>query len=76
MKIGINASFLRKQNNGIGQVTTNFLKKLVEISNDNLQDDGQLSNEKNIYFIYLEEDVDLELPENFHKVIFRQYQIN
>ena len=70
MKIGINASFLRKQNNGIGQVTTNFLKKLVEISNDNLQDGGQLSNEKNIYFIYLEEDVDLKLPENFHKVIF------
>ena len=31
MKIGIDASFLRKPGTGIGQVTTNFLKKLVEV---------------------------------------------
>jgi glycosyltransferase involved in cell wall biosynthesis len=59
MIIGINASFLRKQNTGIGQVTANFLKKLTEISADDNQ-----------YFLYLEEDVELALPENFHKRIF------
>ena len=66
MRVGINASFLRKQNTGIGQVTTNFLKKLVEFSIFNFQ----FSNKRNEYFLYLEEDVDLELPDNFHKVVF------
>ncbi|MEI7891325.1 MAG: glycosyltransferase family 1 protein [bacterium] len=67
MIIGINASFLRKQNTGIGQVTTNFLKKLVEIQNPK----SKISNYGEMEFIlYLEEDVDLILPENFTKKIF------
>lgn len=49
MIIGINASFLRKQNTGIGQVTANFLKKLAEVSAD-----------ENEYILYLEEDVDVD----------------
>lgn len=60
MKIGINASFARKPNTGIGQVTLNFLRKL-----------SQLKIEDNLEFIlYLEEDIDLELPGNFKKEIF------
>jgi len=61
MKIGINASFLRKQNTGIGQVTANFLKKLAEFPNDKME-----------FFIYLEEKLpkDIKLPKNFHKKVF------
>ncbi len=67
MKIAINASFLRKQNTGIGQVTANFLKKLAEFEILNLK----LENNKDAeYVLYLEEDVDLALPENFSKVVF------
>lgn len=67
MIIGINASFLRKQNTGIGQVTANFIKKLAEITNSKLQ----IPNNKEVEFIlYLEEDVRLKLPKNFKKRIF------
>ena len=31
MRIGINASFARKHNTGIGQVTVNFLKKIKDL---------------------------------------------
>lgn len=65
MKIAINASFLRKQNTGLGQVTINFLKQLVEFSIKN----EKLSRE-NKYLLYLEEDIDLALPDNFQKVVF------
>jgi len=82
MIIGIDASFLRKQNTGLGQATTNFLKKLVEISNSPPRIDEQSSlrveagqlkilNDKETEFIlYLEEDTDLVLPKNFRKEIF------
>ncbi|HEX7586463.1 MAG TPA: glycosyltransferase family 1 protein [Patescibacteria group bacterium] len=59
MVIGINASFARKGNTGIGQVTLNFLRKLSEF--------------KDLEFVlYLEEDLpgDFKLPENFQKRIF------
>lgn len=62
MKIGINASFARKPNTGIGQVTLNFLRKLSQLKvKDNLE-----------FIIYLEEDLpkDLKLPDNFKKEIF------
>jgi glycosyltransferase involved in cell wall biosynthesis len=60
MRIGINASFLRKQGTGIGQVTTNFLRKLVEFPISNLQ----FPNSKEVEFIlYLEQDAEIELPE-------------
>lgn len=64
MRIGINASFLRKQNTGIGQVTVNFLKKLAEMSNAG----GQASEAE--FILYMEEDAELELPKNFFKNIF------
>ena len=59
MRIGINASFARKDNTGIGQVTLNFLKKLSELK-------------VNDFILYLEEDLpkDFKLPENFTKRIF------
>lgn len=67
VKIGINASFLRKQNTGIGQVTLNFLRKLSELKVESKK--SKVS--KDVEFIlYLEEDVDLKLPDNFHKRIF------
>jgi glycosyltransferase involved in cell wall biosynthesis len=53
MKIGINASFLRKPGTGIGQVTTNFLQKLVEFQNAK-------------FILYCEEKpMDLDFPHNF-----------
>ncbi len=56
MRIGINASFARKPNTGIGQVALNFLQKL--------------SKNKNADFVlYLEEDIEFKLPENFQKRI-------
>jgi len=66
MKIGINASFLRKQNTGIGQVTANFIKKLAEYQSLNLK------SQKFEFFLYLEEKLpkDIKLPNNFHKRIF------
>lgn len=61
MKIAINASFLRKQNTGIGQVTANFIKKLAEFEISNFK----FENSKEIEFVlYLEEDIKLGLPEN------------
>ncbi len=69
MKIGINASFLRKPQTGIGQVTMNFLKTLVKTSAIG----GPASGGKNHEFIlYLEEDLpeDISLPSNFKKCVF------
>ncbi|NTW27267.1 MAG: glycosyltransferase family 4 protein [Candidatus Moranbacteria bacterium] len=61
MRIGINASFSRKQNTGIGQVSINFLKKIIEISNTSLQ----LANVKEMeFFLYMEEDFDLEIQKS------------
>ena len=71
MKIGINASFLRKQNTGIGQVSANFLKELVEFSSTKLQ----IANNKEFEFVlYLEEDTDLGLLGDiaFSKVKFQK----
>lgn len=58
MIIGINASFARKPNTGIGQVTINFLKKLIE--------NHELRIMNHEFVLYLEEDLpeDIILPEN------------
>jgi glycosyltransferase involved in cell wall biosynthesis len=64
MKIGINASFLRKQNTGIGQVSTNFIDKLVALSGTDQQAAGLE------FVLYLEEDADLALSDNFTKKVF------
>lgn len=66
-KIGIDASFLRKQNTGIGQVSVNFIKKLIELENKKLKFHKVELVE---FFLYLEEDIDLKMPANFHKRIF------
>lgn len=60
MKIGINASFARKPNTGIGQVTLNFLKQLAR------------EKSEHEFVLYLEEDLpqEIKLPKNFEKRIF------
>jgi glycosyltransferase involved in cell wall biosynthesis len=64
MKIGINGSFGRKPDAGMGQVTVNFLKSLVE-----------KADEKDEFYIYLEEDLpkDFELPKNFKKRVLKTF---
>lgn len=71
MKIGINASFLRKPGTGIGQVTINFLRKLVEFQTR--LSDGHVSDSQNLEFVlYCEEEptFDFSLPKNFHIRVF------
>lgn len=75
MRIGINASFLRKPGTGIGQVTCNFLEKLQEFSISNFQPastadgflikDSNSKNEKLEVILYTEEPIDFSLPSNF-----------
>ncbi len=62
MKIGINGSFARKGDVGMGQVTINFLKTL-----------GKIADPKDDFFVYLEEDIELGLPKNFHKKIIKPF---
>jgi len=58
-KIGINASFLRKPNNGIGQVTLNVLREFLKRNDID-------------FVLYLEEALpaDLKLPPNFTQRFF------
>ena len=57
MRIGINASFLRKPGTGIGQVTANFL--------DTLRDTAGVGEDE--FFLYGEQTSALEgYPDNFH----------
>ncbi|KKP79063.1 MAG: hypothetical protein A2271_00580 [Candidatus Moranbacteria bacterium RIFOXYA12_FULL_35_19] len=83
LKIGINASYLRKPYTGIGQVTLNFLKKLSKLKVESdpparfakalARRAGEAGKLKDIEFIlYLEEEIpkDLKLPKNFTKKIF------
>lgn len=61
MRIGINASFLRKPGTGIGQVSTYFLWEIVKLQNTN-------SKYQNVeYVLYCEEEpsLDFPLPDNF-----------
>jgi glycosyltransferase involved in cell wall biosynthesis len=64
--IGINASFTRKPNTGIGQVTFNFLRKLNEAV-IRKQESGKYN-----FILYLEEGLpgDFKLPDNFIKKVF------
>lgn len=59
MKIGINASFLRKRGTGGEQTTRGFVNELTKNH-----------SEDNEYFLYLEDDTNLKLPKNFHKRVF------
>jgi len=68
MKIGINASFVRKSGSGIGQVTLNALKALG-IFDFKIFDKN--SSEKDIdYILYLEKESEINLPEKFKQHIF------
>lgn len=75
MKIGINASFCRKPNSGIGQVSLCFLRKLIEIEKEAKKE----KQKNNLEFVlYLEKDLPkgFELPKpassagGFQKKIF------
>lgn len=69
MRIGINASFIRKPHTGIGQVSVNFLKKLIQLQSLSMADKFQNNLE---FVLYLEDDLpkDIRLPKNFTKQIF------
>ena len=61
MKIGINASFLRKPGTGIGQVVLYFLRTLAQSE----------AGKRHDFILYLEADADTAfLPQNFQKRIF------
>ena len=64
MKIGINASFLRKPDTGIGQVTLGFIQELAKTAKKETE-----------FILYLEEDLPagLKLPTNFRKEIFSPF---
>lgn len=61
--VGINASFLRKPNTGIGQVSLNFLRKLSELKVQS----AKFKIKEYEFILYLEEDLpkDFRLSENF-----------
>jgi len=59
MNIGINASFLRKPDTGIGQVTIHFLQALAKL-------EGKGGFSRYQFFLYCEEDPHMTLPNNFH----------
>ncbi|XLQ20201.1 MAG: glycosyltransferase family 4 protein [Candidatus Moraniibacteriota bacterium] len=61
MNIGINASFLRKQYTGIGQVTTHVLHEIARKA----EEDKSMKNHK--FFVYCEDSCDIDLPKNFYK---------
>ena len=67
MKIGINASFCRKSQTGIGQVSISFIKKLAE-----LETKKKSGANKHNFVLYLEEDLPkgFRLPKNIQKNIF------
>ncbi len=61
MHIGINVSFLRKPYTGIGQVTLHLLNELIKQAQNN----KSMKNYK--FFLYFEEECDIDVPKNFHK---------
>lgn len=63
LTLGVNASFLRKPNTGIGQVTANFLKTLAKLP---------VAGYELRVILYLEDDLPkgLKLPKNFRTRIF------
>lgn len=70
MKIGINASFLRKPGTGIGQVTANFLEKLAEYGMQNIEyrkesEKSTFNISHSTFILYTQEPTDIALPENF-----------
>lgn len=54
MRIGINGYYLTTQHSGIGQYSINLLRALAEI------------DQKNEYFVFIPQEVELNLPSNFY----------
>jgi len=67
MRIGINASFLRKPGTGIGQVTLNVIRELARMAKQT-----SINDIRHEFFLYCEEvpEIDFLLPENFHIRVF------
>lgn len=72
MKIGINVSFLRKPGTGIGQVSINFFKKLIEyyVSGITYQENTKYKIQDIQYILYTEEPINIQLPSNFKNRCF------
>lgn len=74
VRIGINASFARKPQTGMGQVTINFLRKLGEYKLESLPAGkaGRRYESEVEFILYLEEDLpkNIKLPKNWKKRIF------
>ncbi len=68
MKIGINASFIRKQDSGTGQVSINFLKVLSQELEKNENAFGDIE-----VFLYLEKDTDIEFSSKLKKSVIRSF---
>lgn len=66
MRIGINASFIRKQDSGIGQVSANFLNTLVNELKKNPKVFGDVE-----FILYLEQDAELELTKEVKKCVIK-----
>ncbi len=62
-RIGINAAFLRQPGTGIGEMTRHFLHTLIEVS----RKDANFARAE--FLLYLQEDIDWVLPENFAKKV-------
>lgn len=65
MKIGINASFVRKPDSGTGQVTKHFLGALFSLAKNN----PEAFRDKE-FTLYFEEEPGLDLPSSFSQKIF------
>lgn len=75
MKIGINASFLRKPETGIGQVTANFLEKLAEYRMQNIEfrkesEKSTFNIQHATFILYTQESVAPEWSGNFEVKVF------
>jgi len=65
MRIGINASFLRKRDSGTGQVTAHFLGSLFAAIKQGIDGFGEHD-----YIIYTEEEHQMQLPERVESKAF------
>lgn len=75
MRIGINASFLRKPGTGIGQVSVNFIDELMKFTGPRIKDQESEGNPQSSilnsrFILYTEEPVSFSMPSNFENKYF------
>lgn len=70
-KIGINASFVRKPETGIGQVTQHFIEELFV--QEGWSSSGSSDSAEYQFTLYVEEELKLSLPDNFTQHIFQPF---